>query len=498
MNNTKKLVVAITLASTLIGSVSAAESTKDIKIEIDGKNVISDVAPFINNERTLVPIRVISENLGYNVNWDNNSRKVTVKNSDKTIELFIGKKKVNVNGKDNSIDVAPIIKNERTFVPLRFISESFDNDVKWDNNTRTVKINRKEKKIASLLGGNNVSNTYASITPSTTPQSKTKQVDSNEYNNKVFDDWRKQQDTYTQPKYSNNTQSYYSKPKDAEKNGDYYARKMNTLFNSVIKDNMNYEIISNIAQNVNVSPQLTKANDYGGIKLSGSMKNNTNYTINFLCYELVLDNGKIVFYTVDETVSPNGTGYIFSANHPVLYGLDTSYFHNYRIMSVMADVTLPSGERRVAYNQNDELVKNTIFNTDGFEKVSDPIVKRKEADKKLLLQIVDNLKFNENFYNMNSNVFVGFGGTVQNNSPYVIKNIGREFKTKNGSTFYVSTTSSIPIGGVSKTGAIGVRKSDLTEDDYHSLQCSSYSITILMPDGSERLLRYNGITNQVE
>lgn len=179
MNNTKKLAMVVTLASTLIGSVSATESTKDIKIEIDGKNVVSDVAPFINNERTLVPIRVISENLGYNVNWDNNLRKVTVKNSDKTIELFIGKKKVNVNGVDNSIDVAPVIKNDRTFVPLRFISESFENDVNWDKGTRTVKINKKEKKIVSILDGNNISNTYTSITP-TTPQPKSKQVGSNE------------------------------------------------------------------------------------------------------------------------------------------------------------------------------------------------------------------------------------------------------------------------------------------------------------------------------
>ena len=80
----------------------------------------------------------------------------------------------------------------------------------------------------------------------------------------------------------------------------------------------------------------------------------------------------------------------------------------------------------------------------------------------------------------------------------MIENISRDFKTKNGSTFYVSTTSSIPIGGVSQTGAIGVRIADLTEEDFHSLQCARYSIKIIMPDGSTRLLIYNGITNQVE
>lgn len=323
MNNTKKLAMVVALTSTLISSVSAAESTKDIKIEIDGKNVVSDVAPFINNERTLVPIRVISENLGYNVNWDNNSRKVTVKNSDKTIELFIGKKNVNVNGKDNSIDVAPLIKNERTFVPLRFISESFDNDVNWDKDTRTVKINKKEKTASSIISD---------------------------------------------------------------------------------------EVKSSNVNNTNVNNNV-----------------NTNNTID-----------------------------------------------------------------------NKSSVASTPMTTNNYYIPTDPIAERKKIDTQLLLEIVDNLKFDEGFYDMNSTMYAGFGGTVQNNSPYVIENISREFKTKNGSTFYVSTTSSIPIGGVSKTGAIGVRIADLTEDDFHSLQCARYSIKIIMPNGSERLLIYNGITNQVE
>lgn len=133
----------MTLSLCLITNVSAANVKNDIKIEIDGKNVISDVAPFIEKDRTLVPIRVISENLGYEVGWDNNTRKVTVKNNEKTIELVVGKKDVKINDKVSTIDVPPTIKNERTFVPLRFISESFDNDVNWYNNTRTIKIKKK-------------------------------------------------------------------------------------------------------------------------------------------------------------------------------------------------------------------------------------------------------------------------------------------------------------------------------------------------------------------
>lgn len=211
MNKKQKISSALILSLCLINGVSAAESAKDIKIEINGKSVTSDVAPFINNDRTLVPIRVISENLGYSVNWDNQTRKVTVKNNDKSIELTIGKKEVNINGTNSSIDVAPMIKNERTFVPLRFISESFDNDVNWDNNTRTVRINKKETKVASILNDSNTNSAYKSITPiATTTQPKVKKVDSNEYNNKIFDDWRKNQNIQQDVTRSYNPQRYYN------------------------------------------------------------------------------------------------------------------------------------------------------------------------------------------------------------------------------------------------------------------------------------------------
>lgn len=207
MSNLRKISSTFMLSLILIGNVSAAESTKDIKIEIDGKNVVSDVAPFIDNDRTLVPIRVISENLGYSVNWDNQTRKVTVKNNDKLIELTIGKKDVKIDGTNSSSDVAPTIKNERTFVPIRFISESFDNDVKWDNNTRTVRINKKETKVASIFDGNDINSAYTSITP-TTQQPELKQVNGNEYNNKVFDDWSKNQNVHQDVTHSYDSQRY--------------------------------------------------------------------------------------------------------------------------------------------------------------------------------------------------------------------------------------------------------------------------------------------------
>ncbi|MDU5324766.1 MAG: copper amine oxidase N-terminal domain-containing protein, partial [Peptoniphilus harei] len=189
MNNFKNFSATLALSISLIGSVSAAKVKNDIKIEINGKNILSDVSPFIERDRTLVPIRIISENLGYEVGWDNNSRKVTVKNNDKTIELIIGKKDVKINDKVSNIDVPPMIKSERTFVPLRFISESFDNDVLWDNNTRTVKIKKKENKVASIFDDKNSSSIIYSNSVPKVEKEKNK-------NNNVSNDWYRPQDKY--------------------------------------------------------------------------------------------------------------------------------------------------------------------------------------------------------------------------------------------------------------------------------------------------------------
>lgn len=208
MNKKQKMAVATSLSLLLMSNVFAKPNQQDIKIKINGNDVISDVAPFVDNNRTLVPIRVISENLGYNVNWDNQTQKVTVKNENKVVELTIGKKDVNINGNNSSIDVAPMIKNNRTFVPLRFISESFGNDVKWDNDSRVVKIDKKESKVASIINNSNTNYVYKSTTPITTPQPKAKQVDSNEYNNKIFDDWRKNQNIQQNVTHTYNSSRY--------------------------------------------------------------------------------------------------------------------------------------------------------------------------------------------------------------------------------------------------------------------------------------------------
>ncbi len=112
------------------------------EIKIDDRIEKLEAPPFIENGRTLVPIRKIAENCEAEVSWDNALRKVTIERFDKTIELFIGNSISKVNGKDKTLPdgVAPKIVNGRTFVPLRFVAEELDAKVEWVSLTQTILI----------------------------------------------------------------------------------------------------------------------------------------------------------------------------------------------------------------------------------------------------------------------------------------------------------------------------------------------------------------------
>ncbi len=105
-----------------------------------------DTAPIIYEERTLLPIRYVAENLGATVSWDAESRKVTITLNDQTIELWIGQNIARVNGVSIPIDpdnpaVTPIIQDPgRAMLPLRFISETLGCQVDWNPDKQEVKV----------------------------------------------------------------------------------------------------------------------------------------------------------------------------------------------------------------------------------------------------------------------------------------------------------------------------------------------------------------------
>lgn len=112
----------------------------EIKLWIDGNYVESDAAPFIEESRTLVPLRVISENLGLNVDWNSETKEVTISNGEENFVFVIGEKYYEKSDSQIPMDAAPKIVSDRTFVPIRVIAELFNKEVNWDNANRTVVI----------------------------------------------------------------------------------------------------------------------------------------------------------------------------------------------------------------------------------------------------------------------------------------------------------------------------------------------------------------------
>ncbi|UHR03409.1 copper amine oxidase N-terminal domain-containing protein [Peptoniphilus sp. GNH] len=133
------LFIFVLFALLLTGKAFAA---RDIKIVVRGNEVKSDVMPLIKNGRTLVPIRVISESLGYDVFWDNAHREVQISKDAKRLTLKIDSKVISLSdGKNNdeiSLDTPAKIIKSRTFVPLRAVAELFGEKVNWDDDNSTV------------------------------------------------------------------------------------------------------------------------------------------------------------------------------------------------------------------------------------------------------------------------------------------------------------------------------------------------------------------------
>lgn len=120
-----------------------------IVLRIDDKNMVidgdmkevdpgRDTKPIVLSSRTMVPIRAIVEAIGGEVSWDNVTRKITLATSNNKVEMWVDKIDIYVNGVKKTMDVAPIVINSRTYVPVRFAAENLDCLVDWIGNTKDV------------------------------------------------------------------------------------------------------------------------------------------------------------------------------------------------------------------------------------------------------------------------------------------------------------------------------------------------------------------------
>jgi hypothetical protein len=107
-------------------------------MEVNGVKFTMDVAPYIKGNRTYVPVRYLGEALGAEVQWDEVNKTVTVTRGDKSVVLVIGSMTAKVNGEDVQMDVAPEIVNGRTMLPARWVAEGLGFEVGWDPTVKEV------------------------------------------------------------------------------------------------------------------------------------------------------------------------------------------------------------------------------------------------------------------------------------------------------------------------------------------------------------------------
>ena len=105
-----------------------------------GEIKTNDVAPIIRNDRTMLPARFVAEAMGAVVEWDNNLRIITITKDDTEIVFTIDSETAMVNGETITLDSPALIEYDRTYTPLRFIAENLGGTVEWGADSQTVTI----------------------------------------------------------------------------------------------------------------------------------------------------------------------------------------------------------------------------------------------------------------------------------------------------------------------------------------------------------------------
>jgi len=116
------------------------ESSKPV-VEINGSYMDTDTLPRIKNNITLVPLRALAEKTGFEVSYNADIKEISLTKGESEIKFTVGKTECFANGKKISLEAAPEIINNRTLVPVRAISDAFGYSISWDGERRLVEVN---------------------------------------------------------------------------------------------------------------------------------------------------------------------------------------------------------------------------------------------------------------------------------------------------------------------------------------------------------------------
>ncbi len=142
----RTLCIVMALGMLLTMGAFAAEVPSAPDVRVNGMLVsFPDAGPFIDeNSRTMIPVRFVAENLGAQVSWDQATKTASIEKAGVIVEITIGKADLRVirNGNEETVtmDTAAVLKDSRTYVPIRFVAESLGAYVDYSDTYRTVGI----------------------------------------------------------------------------------------------------------------------------------------------------------------------------------------------------------------------------------------------------------------------------------------------------------------------------------------------------------------------
>jgi hypothetical protein len=116
------------------------DDTMNVNGEIKEIDPGRGTAPILINDRTMVPIRAIIETIGGTAEWNESERKILLTANNHRIEMWIGRTDIRVGGAPAEMDVEPTIINDRTLLPLRFVAENIGCPIEWIGSTREIMI----------------------------------------------------------------------------------------------------------------------------------------------------------------------------------------------------------------------------------------------------------------------------------------------------------------------------------------------------------------------
>lgn len=137
------LIVSMIMMISLFTAIPVSAANVNLTVKVDGEVMhFPDQKPAVKNNRTLVPVRFVAEELGYKVEWNQKEGAAVIDNG--RIKLYVNTNKAVIDGKEVTLDVKTEVINERTMVPLRFVAENLNCTVDWVPTNSMILVNKRD------------------------------------------------------------------------------------------------------------------------------------------------------------------------------------------------------------------------------------------------------------------------------------------------------------------------------------------------------------------